>query len=214
VGFGGISLIKISARQKMYDPVFVSISIAWLGYQLQSLISINQIGLAIWGWVLTGALIAYERNSRPSNQQNRIYENLKSGKMRKPSSNQVVSSGLIAGIFMVIGAIISSPPLASDMKWRSAQLARSVPMLEDSLKESFMNPQHTTKYLTAIQAFESSNLPELARKYSKQAVQFNPDNFELWKVFYLIQASTPEEKALALENMKRLDPLNPDVTAR
>jgi len=77
-----------------------------------------------------------------------------------------------------------------------------------------MNPQHTTRYLVSIQAFEESNLPTLAHKYAQEAIKFDSENFELWKVFYLIQASTTEEKALALENMKRLDPLNPDVTAR
>jgi hypothetical protein len=76
-----------------------------------------------------------------------------------------------------------------------------------------MNPQHNTRYLVSIQAFEESNLPELAHKYAQEAVKFDSENFELWKVFYLIQASTPEEKALALENMKRLDPLNSDVTS-
>jgi hypothetical protein len=211
----GISLIKVVLRSKKYDPIFVAISVAWLGYQLQSLISINQIGLAIWGWVLTGALIAYERNTRTSNVEE--IANLKpdskaKGKSRSQSS--VVSPGLVAGIGIVLGAIIVSPPLASDTKWRSAQVARSVPLLEASLVPSFMNPQHTTRYLVSIQAFEESNLPALAHKYAQEAVKFDSENFELWKVFYLIQTSTPEEKALALENMKRLDPLNPDVTAR
>jgi len=211
----GISLVKVVLRSKRYDPIFVAISVAWLGYQLQSLISINQIGLAIWGWVLTGALIAYERNTRNSNVEE--IANLKpdskaKGKGRSQSS--VVSPGLVAGIGIVLGAIIVSPPLASDTKWRSAQVARSVPLLEASLAPSFMNPQHTTRYLVSIQAFEESNLPALAHKYAQEAVKFDSENFELWKVFYLIQASTPEEKALALENMKRLDPLNPDVTAR
>jgi hypothetical protein len=211
----GISLIKVVLRSKKYDPIFVAISVAWLGYQLQSLISINQIGLAIWGWVLTGALIAYERNTRNSNVEE--IANLKpdskaKGKSRSQSS--VVSPGLVAGIGIVLGAIIVSPPLASDTKWRSAQVARSVPLLEASLAPSFMNPQHTTRYLVSIQAFEESNLPALAHKYALEAITFDSENFELWKVFYLIQASTPEEKALALENMKRLDPLNPDVTAR
>jgi len=211
----GISLVKVALRSKNYDPIFVAISVAWLGYQLQSLISINQIGLAIWGWVLTGALISYERNTRNSNVEE--FANLKpdskaKGKSRSQSS--VVSPGLVAGIGMVVGAIIASPPLASDTKWRSAQVARSVPLLEGSLVPSFMNPQHTTRYLVSIQAFEENNLPELAHKYAQEAVKFDSENFELWKVFYLIQASTPEEKAVALENMKRLDPLNPDVTAR
>lgn len=214
VVIGAISLIKVVVRSKAYDPVFTAIAVAWLGYQLQSVISINQIGLAIWGWVLTGALIAYERNTR--NSITHEIENPKSNrqKVQKKGQASVVSSGLIAGVSMVVGAVIASPPLASDMKWRSAQLSQSAEQTEAVLVPSFMNPPHSLKYLTSIQSFESSNLPELAHKYAVEAVKFNPENFELWKVFYLIQASTPEEKALALENMKRLDPLNPDVTAR
>jgi len=214
VVIGAISLVKVAVRSKAYDPIFTAIAVAWLGYQLQSVISINQIGLAIWGWVLTGALIAYERNTRNSNTSE--VENPKNNgkKVQKKTQGSVVSSGLIAGVGMVVGAVIASPPLASDMKWRSAQLSQSAEQTEAVLAPSFMNPPHSLKYLTSIQSFESSNLPELAHKYAVEAVKFNPENFDLWKVFYLIQASTPEEKALALENMRRLDPLNPDVTAR
>lgn len=210
-----ISLIKVIRRSKSYDPIFVAISVAWLGYQLQSLISINQIGLAIWGWVLTGALIAYERNTRNSAVEGMAYlrpDSKVKGKSRSQSS--VVSPGLVAGIGIVLGAIIVSPPLASDMKWRTASISSSAEVLQSSLLPSYMNPQNSTKYLTSIQAFESSGLPDLAHRYALEAIKFNPENFEIWKVLYLIQASTPEEKALALENMKRLDPLNPDVTAR
>jgi hypothetical protein len=208
-------LIRVVLRGKKYDPIFVAISVAWLGYQLQSLISINQIGLAIWGWVLTGAIIAYERNTRnPIVEVEASLRPVQKIKGKSRSQSSVVSPGLLAGIGMVIGAIMVSPPLASDAKWRSAQVAQSVPLLEASLTPSFMNPQNSTRYLVSIQAFEGSNLTELAHKYAQAAVKFDSDNFELWKVFYLIQASTPEEKALALENMKRLDPLNPDVTAR
>lgn len=211
---GGISLIRVVKRNKAYDPAFTAIVVAWLGYQLQSVISINQIGLAIWGWVLTGALIAYERNSRDL-ISSETTDTERGGKMgQKRSQVSIVSSGMVAGVGMVIGAIIASPPLASDMKWRSAQLSQSAEQTEAALVPSFMNPPHSLKYLTSIQSFESSNLPELAHKYAAEAVKFNPESYELWKVYYLIQASTPEEKAVALQNMKRLDPLNPDVTAR
>jgi O-antigen ligase len=60
-----IALVKVTLRSRTYDPKFVAIASIWLCYQLQSIISINQIGLAIWGWVLSGALVAYERVTRP-----------------------------------------------------------------------------------------------------------------------------------------------------
>ena len=78
---------------------------------------------------------------------------------------------------------------------------------------SYFNPQNSMKYMTNIQILERSNFPELSHKYSLQAVKWNPESFELWKLLYLVKNSTAEDKALALENMKRLDPLNPDVTS-
>ncbi len=210
------SIIRVTRAQRVYDPVFTGMVVIWVGYQAQSLISINQIGLAIWGWVLTAALIAYSRNLR-SNQIGGAPGEITNSRKRqstKKAQESIVSLQLLAGIGLVIGGLVASPPLAADVKWRSAQKTMALESLEAALQPSFMNPQNSTKYLVSIQTFEQSNLPDLARKYAQEAVRFNPNSFELWKVFYLIQASTPEEKALALENMKRLDPLNPDVTAR
>jgi O-antigen ligase len=35
---------------------------AWITYQAQSLISIDNIGLAVWGWLLSGLILAIDRN--------------------------------------------------------------------------------------------------------------------------------------------------------
>ena len=42
-------------------------------------------------------------------------------------------------------------------------------------------------------------------------MEFNPDNFDAWRVLYSVSKSTQEEKAEALAQMKRLDPNNPNV---
>jgi hypothetical protein len=78
---------------------------------------------------------------------------------------------------------------------------------------TYFNPPNAMKYLTNIQTLEESQLFDLSRKYALEATSWNPESFELWKVLYLIKNSSAKEKALALENMKRLDPLNPDVTS-
>ena len=57
--------------------------------------------------------------------------------------------------------------------------------------------------------FEQNKFYDLALKYAKVAVEFNPNDFDSWKMYYSISKSTPEEKAMAFENMKRLDPLTP-----
>ena len=59
-----ISIFKISGREKSYNSAFAAVCGVWVGYQIQSVISINQIGLGIWGWVLSGLIIGYEISGR------------------------------------------------------------------------------------------------------------------------------------------------------
>jgi hypothetical protein len=59
-----IAIVKVIRRIRAMTLSLLLCSTAWICYQTQSLISINQVGLALWGWVLTGALIAYERATR------------------------------------------------------------------------------------------------------------------------------------------------------
>ena len=68
-----ISIFRVLLRTKQYDWVFVSISVGWVCYQVQALISINQIGLAIWGWLFTGAVISYERSTRSDSELSLIH---------------------------------------------------------------------------------------------------------------------------------------------
>lgn len=205
-----ISVVKVIARSKQYNWVFVSLAVGWICYQVQALISINQIGLAIWGWLFSGAVIAYEISTRQS-----VAENVdsKSGtkKFRAGYEGVNFSPQLVASIGLVIGSLLAVPPLSADMKWRTALQSGSVEVVEAALVPSYLNPENTNKYFQAIQLFESNKLPDYAYKYAKIAVEFNPNAFDAWKLLYFISKSTQADKDLALQNMKRLDPKNPNV---
>jgi tetratricopeptide (TPR) repeat protein len=205
------SIVRIIKRRKGFDPLFTSLSAAWLGYQLQSVISINQLGLAIWGWLLSGALIAFDQADKQYEAKD---ESAKRSNKKVNSVSGVVSAGLLGGIGSVVGAFIAWPALNADMKWSTAQVSRDIVKYEESLKPSFSNPQSSYKYGNSVRVLEQSGLTDKARQYALEAVEFNPDSFEAWKTLFLISGSTDLERALAVENMKRLDPLNPDVTAR
>ncbi len=213
VGWSAVALVRTILRSKKYDPILVVLTTSWFGYQLQSLISINQIGLAVWGWVLIGATISYERITREQVVDPKQVMRGKTARGLRNAESLHIRALLASGVFGLVGLVLALPPFTADSKWRSAQLARSVPLLEESMNPNYFNPQNSLKYMTNIQTLEQSNFPDLARKYALEAVNWNPDVFELWKLVYLIRNSSAEEKALALENMKRLDPLNPDVTS-
>ena len=208
-----IAIIKVTLRNRKYDAVFVTLTTAWLCYQLQSIISINQIGLAVWGWLFGGALIAYEVATRPKvdELQSTQGKGKNSRVVKKKQGETVVTSTLIAGVGAVIGLLIAVPPYSADAKWRSALASQNAQKVEEALVPGYLNPQNSNKYPNAVQLFEESKLFDLALKYAQIGVEFNPDNFDSWKVMYLISKSSPEQKALALENMKRLDPKNPNV---
>jgi hypothetical protein len=216
MGWGGVALVRMIFRTKHYDPILVVLTTSWFGYQLQSIISINQIGLAIWGWVLTGAAIAYERitvTHEAIDLRSTVENKSRGSKISLNSEGQQAKDVLAASVFGLVGLLLALPPFTADVKWRAAQVSQTVETLESTLNSSYFNPQNSNKYINNILTLEQSNLNELAHKYALEAVEWNPESFDLWKILYLIKNSTPEEKRLALTYMKRLDPLNPDVTA-
>ena len=208
-----IAIIKVTVRTRAYDPIFVTLTTAWVCYQLQSIISINQIGLAIWGWLFGGALIAYEIATRQkeSDVSGAVEKKSKSRVVKNKQSESVVSSTLLAGVGVVIGLLIASPPYSADAKWRSALNSQNAEKVEEALKPGYLSPPNSSRYASAVQLLENSKLYDLSYKYAKISVEFNPDNFDSWKMLYYIQNSSGAEKAQALEEMKRLDPNNPNV---
>ena len=206
--FVGIwAIVRLTLRSRTYDGTFVALATTWLAYQLQSIISINQIGLAIWGWLLIGVLVAYEYSTRPQPDNS---EKLKSVKQKE----LIFSPQLVGGIGVVIGALIAVPPMSADMAWKSALKAQNVQQVEAALTPSYLKPRDSARLAQAVLLLENSKLPDLAYKYAKEGVEFNPDYFDAWRVLYSVTNSTAQDKELALANMKRLDPKNPDVLAQ
>ena len=64
--FSGIKLLRKSDRED--QKITLGLISAWIGFQAQSLISIDNIGISVWGWLLGGAIIGLS---------NKINENLK-----------------------------------------------------------------------------------------------------------------------------------------
>jgi hypothetical protein len=189
-----ISIIKVTRREKVFNPNFAALSGAWLGYQAQSLISINHIGLAIWGWVLSGVIIGYEINCKKSDSNSEM--------------NNPKSKGIAVPFGLVVGLVISLPLLRADGEFYSTLNSGDVIKIEQNLNQF---PQSVTRMNLAAQVFVNSGFPERALVISKKAVKFNPRNFEAWENIYLNPKSDENSKAQVLSKMKELDPFNPNI---
>jgi len=212
-----IALVKVTFRSRTYDPKFVAIASVWMCYQLQSIISINQIGLAIWGWVLSGALVAYERVARPvkgsveSSSNNHSQGKSSSRNTKNKNMEQVFTPQLVSGIGIAIGALLAVPPLASDMNLRSVTSPLNLQTIDEQLKPGYFTPTNSFQLAAAVSAFESNKAYDLAYTYARRAVEFNPNDFQSWRLLLSISKSSQAEKEFALERMKELDPRNPEL---
>ena len=204
---GLVAIVRVTIRQRKFDGIFVSLAVTWLTYQLQSIISINQVGLAIWGWVLVGALVAYEYVTRPAKGETTKSKSIKQREL-------IFSPQLIGGVGVVIGVLIAYPPMSADMAWKSALTEKSIEGVEAALEPTYLQPWDSARMAQAVILFENSKLPDQAYKYALVGVKFNPDYFDAWRVLYSATNATQADRDLALANMKRLDPNNPDVLAQ
>jgi hypothetical protein len=204
------SIFRVTLRSREFDFTFISLAVAWICYQVQSVISINQIGLAIWGWILGGALIAYEKVTRTS-QDSDVKSSTPNGRRIKNKESLGISPLMTGILGAVVGLLIAVPPYSSDSAWNSALKSGDLNKIEKSLQASYLNPQNSNRYLTLFQLLEANKLFDLSYKYAKVATDFNPHSFDAWLMLYYSQKATPEEKATARENLLNLDPLNPNI---
>jgi len=207
IALATIAIIKVTLRNRNYDGTFIALAVAWACYQIQSIISISQIGLAVWGWVLSGTVIAFEIATR---EPKVLVKKLAGGKSAK-SKEQILSATTIGVLGLVIGALIAVPPLSGDMKWKTAITKGDLALVKAALEPSYLSPTDTNRLLSAVTIAVNSNLPDVAYEYAKKAVEFNPESFDSWRTLYLMANSTPADKELALANLKRLDPKNSNV---
>lgn len=182
---------KVIKRSTTFDYNFAALFAAWVGYTAQSIISIQQIGVAIWGWILAGAIIGYEINSKQA--QPMTLAN------RSASEVMAVSSGFF------IGLIITLPPFIADAQFRSTVLKGDITKIESALQRW---PQNVSNMNFASDLFRKGGFPDQALNMARKAVALNPRNFEAWQQIFLSQNAPEAERNAALIKMREMDPFN------
>jgi O-antigen ligase len=188
-------------RTREFDPYFVAMFSAWLAYLIQAAISINQIGVGIWGWLFTGGLIGYEIVTRPEGDSSKR----KRGEIRA-SVNPMPAASALLGIFaFAVGFALSFIPFSADMKFKDALQSNSLEALKGSV-----NRVGSTAYqfeLTLDAALKQNNEPE-AKMILEGLLARYPRDFMAWQVKSLLPSSTPEERLEAQKRLLELDPFN------
>jgi uncharacterized membrane protein required for colicin V production len=166
-----------------------------VGYQIQSVISINQIGIGIWGWALSGLIIGYEISGRKVDDGSRMM-NFSRFKILLPTI------GLIIGLFTGV------PNYVYGVKFSSAFKTLDAAKIVDA---STSRPYNQYPMWIASYQLLKSNLPKESLIVAQKLISEFPNSYDGWRIINSNPTATNELKAIALEQMKRLDPLNKDL---
>ena len=90
LGILNMALRKIIRDRTNQDILFLGLFVAWVSFQMQSFISIDNIALSIWGWVLGGLIL--------NKSSNLLFQDFKSQKFT--DKQIVVSAAVLLPVFI------------------------------------------------------------------------------------------------------------------
>jgi len=191
------------------DPVFMALSMSWLAYQVQALVSINQIGVGVWGWMLGGALLSYTRINDPKmtdglkgNIANKLKHEKKAqrGSPNTPPPISVVSSVAL----LALGFILAFLPLKTDADFATAAKSGSA----EKLLEITSRPTANTFFLArAASDSVQSNLPDIGKSITTRLTTSFPRTLMGHLLTYDNPASSQSERDAALAAITQIDSL-------
>jgi len=194
---------KVIRRQRAFDPYFTALFSAWIAYLIQAGVSINQIGVGIWGWLFTGSLIGYEVASRAETPKS-----LSSSSSTK-QVNQLPASAVLTGFLgFGVGFTLAFIPMNADAKFK------------ESLQSGVVQDQFTAAKALGATAFHmelaldsalKANDELLAVEITDELLERYPRDFMAWRVKQILPSSTPRESEFAYQQLKMMDPYNPDI---
>jgi len=195
--FRGIKHLKNSPK---FDPYFSAIFVGWIGYQAQSLISINQLGLAVWGWLFGGLVLGYS-----------FVESAGTSKAKgfKRTAKKTDFAGLaILSLVYILGIAIVSPAFITDHNFSIAMKSRSS---EQLLAATQKFPKSNSRNFIAAQVYQNSQMNDQAIALLEDNVKTNPRDFNSWRMIAILFPIDSEKSKNAIEQMKKLNPRDKNI---
>jgi O-antigen ligase len=209
--FGATLFYSLKALRKLreFDALFVSALGVWIVYLITAFFSIDQLGLAVWGWVIGGALIGISKGiidepGKGDVKGKKISDAEKAKIIERNATNALIPQLLL--FLMFIGAVV--PAFKGDMDWAEARRSGKAQIIADQVAKW---PQDEIRYSNAMYSFLTSGLEGQAVPLIQQGLQMFPRSSVLWNYLYQNPKTPVEQRNLAREKLLELDPLNPAV---
>ena len=182
--------LQVLTRMNHFNIEFVTIFACWISFQVHLFLSINQIGIAIWGWVFSGLVFGYKLNSNNILKVNTI--SLRQIRIR-------YASGLIAGL------IVSMPNFQESIAYFEAKRANSSTALY-SYGKSYS--QVSINLIYVANWLHVNNLDALSLEITRKLVNQFPNFYDGWNLMIFQPGASENEIKRAKFEIRRIDPRN------
>ena len=183
--------IKLIKEMHDFDAMKVAVIAAWFAFNTQTFVSLPQPGLTLWGWVLSGLVIA-------------IYKQKNYEKSEQYWKNDRSPNYMLILILFLIGLVITIPPFRASAEYRKAIETQNISTL---IHAANMFPQDATMLAAAGGALIGLDQFVEARKILNISIEKFPQYYESWYIYSLLPNLTEEEKMRIYEKMSELEPL-------
>jgi hypothetical protein len=206
-----VSIIRVTKRTIALDVYFVALVGMWVAYQSQAFISINQIGLAVWGWVLSGLIIGYEITTREKVVNQSEPSKGKQFGQKVKSSPKPLSSSSVMTLFVgtLVGALIAGPIYFSNSRFYAAIKANDLKGVESA---AYLKPQDERRLFMLAGIYRNAKMDGKAVEVLKEATVTYPNSYDMWALWLTIPTATPSDLAYARAQLKRLDSPNDTIS--
>ena len=207
VFFRTIKFMRASSLKDEALSLFFSI---WLGYLAQSLISIDQVSLAMWNWFLMGLLIHLTKNESTSIFKEKIVRNMNRRSLLSPAI-------LTLSLFIIIHSWIFSFNLLGKNVFfkelrlysQNLQVGDVAPFSVKQVLDLFEHYKGNADYgrLTTVAAYKLGMMNE-ADKFSEVLLSLHPQDYEINKMkSQVLQARGKAAEAIQYsEKLTQIDP--------
>lgn len=200
--------IKYFRTLKQFDPLFTALFLGWISYQVQSTISINQIGLAVWGWLFGGCLIAYTKIKPQIELNGQVFNLKRRNKSSRPENNMLPAGRVLTlTLGVAFGVAISSPSLIADIKFRHAFSSKDT-TVEKVVSAAENWPQDNSRMERVVVALTNQNLPRDAQIFAAKYALLYPHDYASWNALWTLSPDGSREREAYKKRLSELDPLN------
>jgi O-antigen ligase len=205
-----VALTKLKNAMSHQKIILAGLTVSYLIFQLQSLVSIDNIGVSIWGWILAGLIIGFNTKAKTDANMNSKSISTKRSSNLISSSTSIFSWIFLIISFVLVALLYQGEKKTYDLEGYLAGTAGEVPIqalnyVQDTLDTPLIDPSY--KLIIAEKLMERG-LTDQAMQTINVLVNNEPRNLDYLtsRASFAVYLNNFE---LAIKDRREISKLNP-----